>query len=516
MKEKVIIGSRGSDLALWQANYVTNQLQKLGIEVQLEIIVTKGDAIQDLSFDKLEGKGFFTKEIEDALLEKKIDLAVHSFKDLPTNQPHGLTIAAMSYREDPAELLLIQPHAYDNSLRLSLKYGAVVGTSSARRKSQLMAMRPDLIVKDLRGNVPTRVDKLSKNQYDAIMLANAGVSRLQLPLDEFVALRLDPLLFIPAPAQGVLALQIRDNDHRMQHIATQLHQADVANTVSIERELLHLFKGGCQMPLAIYCTNLNDSFQLHVSHATNASEIPIRFTLTGTNPPILTKKALFKATNREPKSVFITKDSKQAPLFFNTLRALGYKVEGRSMIQYNQINQSLEDQVDGFCFSSERAVHFTNVFGDFMREKMVFAIGNTTARALLAKGITPTAVGNGHPKETAETFLPLMQGKRIAFPQSNISAKSIQKKLGPTVQTINWVVYETTKVITSPVEATIYVVTSPSNFESLIANHFPVGEALLVAIGPTTRDAIHAKGFACVMAIEPDEIFLAQAVCSLF
>lgn len=157
---QIVLGSRGSDLALWQANYVKSQLEELGYRIKLEIIVTKGDRIQDLSFDKLEGKGFFTKEIEEALISGKIDLAVHSLKDLPTSSPEGLTIGALSYREDPRDVLIINEKAFDFKSAYGLKPGAIVGTSSARRKSQLKALIDGLEIRDLRGNVPTRVKKV--------------------------------------------------------------------------------------------------------------------------------------------------------------------------------------------------------------------------------------------------------------------------------------------------------------------------------------------------------------------
>ena len=223
MSKKVIIGSRGSDLALWQAYRVKSQLENLGCIVELEIIQTQGDKIQDLSFDKMEGKGFFTKEIEEALLNKKIDLAVHSHKDLETRPPRGLLVAAVSDREDPSELLIIRKDAVNSSNRFSIKENPIVGTSSARRKSQLLAFRSDVKIKDLRGNVPTRINKLREGHYDAIMLAKAGVTRLEIDLSEFHVVTLDPKEFIPAPAQGVLGLQIRENDLELFKLLQQMN-----------------------------------------------------------------------------------------------------------------------------------------------------------------------------------------------------------------------------------------------------------------------------------------------------
>ena len=254
------IGTRGSDLALWQANFVKSELEKLGCDVELKIIKTQGDKIQHLSFDKLEGKGFFTKEIEEALLDKTVDLAVHSHKDLETNQPDGLEIVAVSDRENPSDILLIQKDAYDPSKQLALKKGAIVGTSSARRKALLNAFRSDIEIKDLRGNVPTRIDKLRQQDYDAIVLANAGVSRLKIDLSEFHVEILKPQDFIPAPAQGVLGLQIRSNDEQTRKYVAKMNNAQVKSIINIERGVLNKLNGGCQLPLGVYAEKIGDKY----------------------------------------------------------------------------------------------------------------------------------------------------------------------------------------------------------------------------------------------------------------
>jgi len=188
----ITIGTRGSDLAMWQANHVKSQLESIGQNVKIQIITTRGDRIQDLSFDKMEGKGFFTKEIEVALLNHDIDIAVHSHKDLETTPPEGLKIAAVSERANPCELLLIRKSAHEPNALWELKKNAVVGTSAARRKSQLLALRLDVEIKDLRGNVPTRIEKLKSGDYDAILLAKAGVDRLNLDLSDLVTVELTP------------------------------------------------------------------------------------------------------------------------------------------------------------------------------------------------------------------------------------------------------------------------------------------------------------------------------------
>lgn len=256
------IGTRGSDLALWQANFVKSELEKLGCDVEINIIKTQGDKIQHLSFDKLEGKGFFTKEIEDALLNESVDLAVHSHKDLETNQPEGLEIVAVSDRESPSDILLIQKDAYDASQPLAVKKGAIVGTSSARRQALLKAFRSDIEIKDLRGNVPTRIDKLRQGNYDAIVLANAGVSRLEIDLSEFQVEVLKPQEFVPAPAQGVLGLQIRSNDDETRKYVSQMNNPAVKSIINIERGVLNKLNGGCQLPLGVYAEKIDGKYEV--------------------------------------------------------------------------------------------------------------------------------------------------------------------------------------------------------------------------------------------------------------
>ncbi|NBC08860.1 MAG: hydroxymethylbilane synthase [Bacteroidetes bacterium] len=259
MSSKIRIGTRGSKLALWQANHTQEQLQQAGIESEIVIIKTQGDRIQHLSFDKMEGKGFFTKEIEDALLREEIDVAVHSMKDLPTNAPEGLSITAVSYRENPADWLVIRKEREAAGQDLRLPKGAIVGTSSARRKSQILDFRPDVQIKDIRGNVPTRLGKLRDGQFDAILMAAAGVTRLGIDLEEeFTLIKFNPKEFVPAPAQGVLAWQTRTEDKPTRRLLKNVHQKDTAEVTNIERKVLNMLDGGCQMPLGVYCERDTD------------------------------------------------------------------------------------------------------------------------------------------------------------------------------------------------------------------------------------------------------------------
>ena len=301
MSRTIKIGSRGSDLALWQARHVKAQLAEQGVEAEIHVIKTQGDKIQHLSFDKMEGKGFFTKEIEAALLNNDVDLAVHSHKDLETSEPEGLMVAAVSDREDPSELLLIRKESVDEKQTFQLKEGAIVGTSSARRKCQMLDARPDISLKDLRGNVPTRIQKLRDGGYDAILLAKAGVSRLALPLDDLHVVTLDPREFVSAPAQGVLGLQIRSNDDELKEVLSALHHTPTSDCIKAERRVLQLFQGGCQLPLGAYCSRTDDTFSLWVAMADTWDAPVKRLFLQGTDPEAMAQQAV--AQLRKKKAV---------------------------------------------------------------------------------------------------------------------------------------------------------------------------------------------------------------------
>ena len=255
MSNVIRIGTRGSQLALWQAEYLRKQLAAHSIESELVIIKTQGDRIQHLSFDKMEGKGFFTKELQEALLERRIDLVVHSLKDLPTEEPEGLAVAAIPERADPADLLLTRPDAaeVDPADPLGLPPGTVVGTSSLRRAAQVLVRSPGAEIRALRGNVPTRIRKLREGQYDVILVAAAGVARLGLDLDDLIVSPLPSEAMLPAPGQGALAIETRAGDEATR-ILERLHDPAVARCVEAERTLLALLGGGCHLPLGCHAT----------------------------------------------------------------------------------------------------------------------------------------------------------------------------------------------------------------------------------------------------------------------
>lgn len=261
----VRIATRKSDLALWQANWVKGRLEALGQSAELVLIETQGDRSQSdgTPFRLMAGQGFFTKAVQDAVADKNADVAVHSHKDLPSARMAGLELAAVSEREDARDVLLVRPEAFDPAApRLPLHHGVTVGTSAARRRAQLKHLRSDVKVQELRGNVPTRVRKLREGDYDAVVLAAAGLSRLELDLSGLEAVRLDPMLFIPAPAQGALALEIREGDFELASLLTELHSPAAYKTVAAERGLMAMLQGGCQLALGAHAVLENSEIQL--------------------------------------------------------------------------------------------------------------------------------------------------------------------------------------------------------------------------------------------------------------
>ena len=255
MAKAIIAGSRASTLALAQSRLVIAALENRFPDQIFEIknISTRGDRVLDRSLSEIGGKGVFVKEIEEALLAGQIDLAVHSCKDLPTEQPAGLAIGAILEREDPRDVLVSR----EGRPLADLAAGARVGTSSPRRAAQLKAMRPDLQVADIRGNVDTRLRKLDEGQYDAIVLAAAGLSRLG--LSDRACEFLDPAVFLPAPAQGALAVETRASDARTGALVASLDHFATRLVVDAERAFLRALGGGCSLPMGAYATVSGDS-----------------------------------------------------------------------------------------------------------------------------------------------------------------------------------------------------------------------------------------------------------------
>lgn len=253
------IATRASELALWQARRVQALLLSVGERSELIEVTTQGD-VDQRPFAELGGFGFFTKAVQEAVLRGEADVAVHSYKDLPSERVPGLVLAAVPERADPRDVLLIAPHAHDaNAGPVPVAVGARVGTSAARRRAQLLALRPDLDLADLRGNVPTRVDKLRRGEYEAVVLAKAGLDRLSVDLTGLVAHVLEPHVVMPAPAQGALAVETTD---RFERLVRLIDDPAARRVVAAERELMARFDAGCQLALGAMAVAERDGVRL--------------------------------------------------------------------------------------------------------------------------------------------------------------------------------------------------------------------------------------------------------------
>lgn len=276
MSRQVVIGSRGSKLALWQARHVADLLEAEGATSRIEIIRTTGDKITDVSLAQVATssgiKGVFTKELEQALLAGTIDLAVHSLKDMPTELPEGLTLAAVPRREDPRDALV-------GACLDDLCDGARIGTGSLRRAAQLRALRPDLEILDIRGNVDTRLRKLDEGRFDAIVLACAGLRRLGLA--DRITQAMEASQMASAVGQGALALEVREGDDEIEGILRPLHHEATAVEVKAERALLAKLGGGCQVPMGARAEVAADQLRLSAAVASQDGTLVLRAALEG-------------------------------------------------------------------------------------------------------------------------------------------------------------------------------------------------------------------------------------------
>ncbi|MGM0844051.1 MAG: hydroxymethylbilane synthase [Bacillota bacterium] len=298
---KIIVGSRRSKLALTQTNWVITKLKELDPSFEFEIkeIVTKGDQILDVTLSKVGGKGLFVKEIEQAMLNKEIDMAVHSMKDMPAVLPEGLCIGCIPEREDHRDAFISKNHIKLNDLPA----GAIVGTSSLRRGAQILSKRPDLEIKWIRGNIDTRLSKLENEEYDAIILAAAGLSRMGWT-SNVVTEFLDPELCVPAVGQGALSIECREGDAELLELLSKFASPQVTKTVTAERTFLHKMEGGCQVPIAGYAELLQDNeIELTVLVASPDGKDIYKETVTGPDPVKVGEEAAVLLTERGAKAL---------------------------------------------------------------------------------------------------------------------------------------------------------------------------------------------------------------------
>jgi len=288
-KNKLVIGSRGSELALWQAKYIKKELERKNknLSVDIKIINTKGDKILDVALSKIGDKGLFTKELENELLKGSIDIAVHSLKDLPTVLPEGLKLGAVTKRHRVEDILIARKKGMTIK---KLHEGAVVATGSLRRSSQLLHIRPDIKIEELRGNVPTRIKKFLESDWDAIILARAGVERLK--LNRYISSIISTKDILPAVGQGALGIEIRTEHKFAEEMLKKIHDDKTYIAVSAERSLLNALEGGCQVPIGAYAVVKPNGLYLDAVVAPIDGSVTFRKRIRGakTNPEKLGQK----------------------------------------------------------------------------------------------------------------------------------------------------------------------------------------------------------------------------------
>ena len=493
------IGTRGSDLARWQAHYVRDLIESRGGTCDIQILSTQGDREQVQAFEKLEGKGFFTKEIEQALLDGTVDLAVHSHKDLETRQPPGLAIAAVPPRAAAQDVLLIRKSASANRPWLPLAMGAKVGTSSVRRRDQLLLLRPDLDIQALRGNVPTRVERLRQGLYDAIVLAAAGLDRLELDLHDLVRLDLDPRHFVPAPAQGALALQMREDDPKLNWLRN-LSDSPTAAAIAGERAILRELEGGCQLPFGAH-VRAGGGLRAFLQTPSGARRIVAADATS----------ALQQLQSPGPaQRILVTRTPK--PDVLHRL-ATG---SGATLIEWsaNVLNATHEPAPTATCnwvwLTSPGAARMA---ADWMRNQpglQLAAAGPGTAEALPSDLLNELAfIGDGDPESSWLAFVSARSSEdAVAIPHSTLSKRRWETGTSPDCALHAWACYSTESCSEAAPDADIVCFTSPSN----VAHWTAPQPHRIVAIGPTTSHVLTEKGWPHVQAEHPDAFGVWEAI----
>jgi len=518
MTRTLVVGTRGSELALWQAHFLQRQLSDQGVASELRIIRTHGDHVQDRSFAQMSGTGFFTAELEHALQQREIDVAVHSHKDLPTQSPPDLVIGAVSYRADPADWLLIHPQAIDRREMLDLKPGARVGTASVRRQSQLLAMRPDIVIEPVRGNVPTRLQKVLDGELDAVVLAGAGLERLGLPLHGLEVHRLNPSDYPPAPAQGVLAFQARKNDAETLAVLAKINDFRSAFLIRAERQVLANLRGGCQLPLGAYVEELDGIAYFSLSLGSADGRFPRRLRLEHPDPDVLVVEAWRKLHAPAPGSIFISRDLAADSVLARACTDHAISVHAESLLDFEVVPGSWPTHGNWLMFSSRTAVAMFALQDQSLFADCHFgAIGEGTARALRRLGVTVSVTLDPLDlDQSCRDFAVKVAGQTVVFPQAENSLRSIQERVADQVDVLDWVAYRNSpkKSFIIP-EVQLAILTSPMNARNYL-EHYPERKSnRMVAIGESTAKALRQAGAWNIFeARRPSDLALVEAVFS--
>jgi hydroxymethylbilane synthase len=536
---KFRIGTRGSELALWQAHFVQRELAARGHACEIVVLKTRGDVIDDVPLTQVEGKAFFTAEIERALLDGSVDLAVHSHKDLAVESPPGLVVAAIPRRASAAERLLVRREAWDASAAfLPLRSGARVGTSAPRRAEQLRALRPDLELADLRGNVPTRVRRLREGRYDAIVLAAAGLDRLALDVTSLGVVELPAAWFAPAPAQGALAVQARSEDRQIiECVRAALHCPETERCIAAERLLLSRAGGGCNLPLGALVGRDGDGYSAQVFFGTvpqAAGPGPRWAEARGPTPELAAQQAWERlgsnsATRAGPLGglrVAMTGGEGDGSLLAERLARLGAELTQEVVLCFERLGSERLGPAlkrlrtgDWVALTSRRAARCLAGHPQPAGVRAA-AVGPATARELAAAGWRADHVGAAGATELGRA-LPIERGARVLFPCAALARSDLERELATRgVQVERCELYRTRPVeppIDLAVEVDARVYASPSAVEAALAweRAHPSANTERLALGQTTARALAQHGLAawCAAGEELDSATgLAEAV----
>ena len=521
---RIVIGTRGSALALWQTNFIIAALVRLVPDLQIEkhIIKTTGDSDRVRSLAELGGLGVFTKEIENALLICTIDLAVHSLKDLPTDTPRGLRIAAIPAREDPRDCI-VSRHQVG---LMDLPRGARIGTSSARRAAQLLVLRPDAQIVPLRGNVDTRLRKAQTEEYDAVVLAAAGLIRLGRANEIAEYLPLDT--FLPDPGQGALAVEIRADDAELGALVAQLDHTQTRAAVTAERAFLRGLGGGCRMPIGAYAEMRDNQLNVRGIFAADDGKSIRRGQVDGNAARAAELGAKLAAqlqvggekTPLHHKRILVTRARDQASVLAEKIRALGGEpiefptIDFAPLDDFNEMDQTLAHvrDYDWVVFTSANGVRAVNdrmhALGLDMHNvasAKLAAIGPATARALEALGLHVDFVPTKFLGEQIAIELPIERGQHALLLRADIASNVLARGLAARgVVVTNTDAYRTVMpprrdLDFSQIDAVTF--TSSSTVRNFMTMHTALGDerarlprAAIFCIGPVTADTARELG----------------------
>lgn len=523
------VGTRTSLLARWQTDHVIEQLQVAwpDLEFTVHTFTTTGDRILDRPLPAIGGKGLFTEALESALRAGEIDIAVHSLKDLPVADPPGLTIGAILSRADVRDLL-VSRHGFTLE---TLPEGAVVGTSSLRRQAQLLAARPDLQVRSIRGNVQTRIRKVMEGDYDAAVLASAGVERLG--LDQHLGQHLSLKAMLPAPGQGALAVQCRADDEDVLAFLASINEEPVRAAVTAERAFLLALGGGCAVPVAAYAHAQNGGWHLEGLVADPEGAPLLRVAESGLDPQVLGEdlagQAVLAGAGRildrikplRNKRILITRSAEQAGPFAERLAALGadpllFPVIAFIPCEPESLRAYLQrlEFYSWIIFTSANAVRFFFEVYDALENRpplpRIAAVGQITGDLLQVRNLIPDFVPDVFTGEALAAGLGDLTGQRILLPRARAGRPQIVRELverGGTVDDVplyETVTAEPTKAALAEINRGVSVITftSPSgvrNFRKILQEagidaDALLAEALTVCIGPSTAEQLQEFG----------------------